>query len=305
MKVRAKLDGLKTWIDARVNDVATGKVAHPEKTFAYYWLKNAGDGTHFSRKDVVFEVFHNFVALIQWGNTMFGITQRLAAEGGDPDVRTAFATAMSDPPAHPAPFSPLELFVMELFRTISPNGGSLSAVTDARRSQYGESPHTTLRAHFRRHLYAATPHTETSMDPKHWTDPERFNPDRYKTVPTSSQVDEAKSKDMGFARCPFDLTTMKVADGRNVEMANSAFGTVFGTADGTPMPVCDYAGFAPFGFGYRRCPGEQLTIHVFEDFLRKVWQDKIEFVNLKLPSPRKVPIGPTAVIDDVMGFRRA
>ena len=40
------------------------------------------------------------------------------------------------------------------------------------------------------------------------------------------------------------------------------------------MPVCDYAGFAPFGFGYRRCPGEQLTIKVFEDFLRKVWKEQ-------------------------------
>jgi hypothetical protein len=47
--------------------------------------------------------------------------------------------------------------------------------------------------------------------------------------------------------------------------------------DGTPLPVCDYAGFAPFDFGYRRCPGEQLTIQVFEDFLRKVWRDKITF----------------------------
>jgi hypothetical protein len=307
MKVRAKLDGLKAWIAAKVDDVATGKVAHPEKTFVHYWLKNAGDGKHFSRKDVVFEAFHNFVALSQWGNTMFGITQRLTSDGGNPEVRTAFTKAMSAPstPVGNTPYAPLELFVMELFRTISPNGGSISAVTDARRSQYGESPYTKLRAQFQRHLYAATPHTETSMDPRHWLNPKSFDPDRYKSVPTSDQIDEAKCKQIGFPRCPFDITTHKVADGRNVGMTNSGFGTVFGTADGKPMPVCDYAGFAPFGFGYRRCPGEQLTIHVFEDFLRKVWKDKIEFVNLRLTSPQKVPIGPTAVIDDVIGFKRA
>jgi hypothetical protein len=88
------------------------------------------------------------------------------------------------------------------------------------------------------------------------------------------------------------------------EAIHSGFGTVFGIVDGQARPVVDYAGFAPFGFGYRRCPGEQLTISVFEDFLRKVWRDKIEFVSLDLPSPGRVPIGPNAVIDDNIGFTR-
>ena len=76
----------------------------------------------------------------------------------------------------------------------------------------------------------------------------------------------------------------------------SAFGPVFGIVDGTSHPVCDYAGFAPLDFGYRRCPGEQLTINVFEDFLRKVWRDKIVFRKLNLANPGRVPIGPNAVI---------
>jgi cytochrome P450 len=62
--------------------------------------------------------------------------------------------------------------------------------------------------------------------------------------------------------------------------------------------------FAPFGFGYRRCPGEQLTIQVFEDFLRKVWRDKIVFRRLNLANPGRVPIGPNAVIEDNIGFAR-
>jgi hypothetical protein len=121
-------------------------------------------------------------------------------------------------------------------------------------------------------------------------------------VPTSDQIDEAKCRQIGFARCPFDLTTFEVSDGRKAGLDNSGFGTVFGTVDGKPLPVCDYAGFAPFGFGYRRCPGEQLTIRVFEDFLRKVWRDKITFQKLNLPNPGQVPIGPNAVIDDDIGF---
>ena len=84
MTVRALLDFLKNWIDERLDDIANGRIANPEKTIAWYWLKNAGDGEHFSKKDVVFECFHNFVALSQWGNTIFGIMSRLSQDGGDP-----------------------------------------------------------------------------------------------------------------------------------------------------------------------------------------------------------------------------
>ena len=134
MTVRALLDFLRTWIDERLDDIANGRVANPERTIAWYWLKNAGDGAHFSKKDVVFECFHNFVALSQWGNTIFGIMSRLSQDGGDPDVRAAFEKTMSGDPdaANGAPYTPLEMFVMELFRTISPNGGSISSISDTR-----------------------------------------------------------------------------------------------------------------------------------------------------------------------------
>ena len=93
-------------------------------------------------------------------------------------------------------------------------------------------------------------------------------------------------------------------DGRKAVIDNSGFGTVFGVVDGKPLPVCDYAGFAPFGVGYRRCPGEQLTIQVFEDFLRKVWKSGIEFHKLDIANPEPLPIGPTTVIADNVGFSR-
>jgi cytochrome P450 len=105
-----------------------------------------------------------------------------------------------------------------------------------------------------------------------------------------------------------------VKDGRKAALNNSGFGTVFGVADDKPLPVCDYAGFAPFGFGYRRCPGEQLTIMAFEDLIRKVSKDRLEFVKVtgvnpeKVPlgpsTPEMVPIGPTTVIEDDIAFIR-
>jgi hypothetical protein len=306
MTVRSLLPFLKSWIDERVTDVANGRVADPSKTFVYYWLTNAGNGEHFGKKDIVFEVFHNFVALSQWGNTIYGIMSRLAQDGGSPEVRASFAKTMSGDydNANGAPYTPLELFVMELFRTISPNGGSISAIHDARNTAYGASPHQRFGLRFERNSYISTPHTATSFDQRHWKDPQQFEPDRYRSVPTSAQIDEEKCRQIGFPRCPFDITTLPVSDGRKAGLTNSGFGTVFGVVDGKPLPVCDYAGFAPFGFGYRRCPGEQLTIEVFADFLRKVWRDKIAFRKLGLPNPGKVPIGPNAVIDDNIGFTK-
>jgi hypothetical protein len=117
-----------------------------------------------------------------------------------------------------------------------------------------------------------------------------------------------------MAKCPFDLTSFDVKDGRKVALHNSGFGTVFAVAGDRPLPVCDYAGFAPFGFDYRRCPGEQLTIMAFEDLIRKVAKERLEFVKVagvdaqKVPlgpsTPEMVPSSPTTVITDDIGFTR-
>ena len=306
MKVRGSLDVLRGWIDARVNDVATGRVANTDRTFVHYWLKNAGNGEHFSKQDVVFECFHNFVALSQWGATIYGIMGRLDEATGDADMRTWFAKTMSGDydDAKGTPYTPLELYVMEVLRSISSNPGSISTLSDTRESIYGPSPFQLLGLPYEKHGYVTTPHPITSKSPIQWKDPLTFDPERYRTVPTSAEVDEAKCQELGLAKCPFDHTTFDVADGRRASLHNSGFGTVFGVVDGKPLPVCDHAGFAPFGFGYRRCPGEQLTIQVFAEFLRKVWTDKIVFSKLNLASPERVPVGPNSVIDDDITFNR-
>ncbi len=98
LTVRANLAFLKSWIDDRLADLENGKTPNPEKTFAWYWLKNAGDGEYFAHKDVVFEVFHNFVALSQWGNSLYNIMLKLATDTGDPETRAWFKKTMEGNP---------------------------------------------------------------------------------------------------------------------------------------------------------------------------------------------------------------
>jgi len=295
MTVRSNLSFLKGWVDERIADLLNGRTVSPEKTFVYWWIKNSGDGKNFGKKDVVFECIHNFAALSQWGNTIYNIMLKLGKNTGASDARASFKRTMKSnfDQASGSAFTPLERFVMELFRTISPNGGSISALEEVRTPPY------------QRYGYIITPHPDTSFDPVHWKDPKKFDPDRYNDVLTSHQIDEAKCEQIGFIKCPFDRTSFGVKDGRKAVLHNSGFGTVYGIVDGKPLPVCDYAGFAPFGFGYRRCPAEQFTIQVFEDFLRKVWKDKIEFEKLNIANPEPLPIGPTAVIGDNVGFTHA
>src|SRR5258708_23418392 len=220
---------------------------------------------------------------------------KLGKETGDPDARDWFKRTMAGnfDQSEGRAFTPLERFVMELFRTISPNTGSISAV------QEGRTPP------FERHGYVVSPHVGTSVDPPHWKNPGKFDPDRYNSVPTSHQIDETRCEQIGFAQCPFDSTSFEVTDGRKAALQNSGFGTVYGNFDGKPLPVCDYAGFAPFGFGYRRCAGEQLTINVFSDFWRTVWECKTAFGKLDLGDTELVPIGPDTVIRDDVGFTRS
>ena len=294
MQARNTREALKSWLDVRVQAIKDGQQPNADSTFVYYWLKNGELGENFRRMDIVFECFHFFLAFSQWGNTVYNVAAKLEPTHGDPNVQKWFEKTMKGGPDNVdgSPFTPLDRFVMELFRTINPNAGSLSTLKRAR--QLLPSEFSSI----------ATPHLAASMDPRQWEKPTEFNPDRYKTVPTSAENDEARVKQMGLARCPFSKEEFPVKDGRKVEMTNSAFGAVYSKIDGTPHPVVDTAGYAPFGFGYRRCAGEHITVEFIKELLSKVWQEGISFTKLDVQSPGQIPVNPRTVLNDDIAFNR-
>ncbi|MYX98429.1 hypothetical protein GT045_27400 [Streptomyces sp. SID486] len=293
MRVRELRPRLTQWIDQRVQAVIDGDVDDPEGTFVHYWLKNGRGSEHFRREDIVFECFHNFLAFSQWGNMIYRTMALLNERHGDSAVRNWFRRTMTSGPDTDdgGTFTRLDRYVMELFRTVSPNGGSLSTVSTER----GADP---------RLGNVLTSHSSASRDPRQWSNPDEFDPDRYRDAPTTADDPETRRRQAGLARCPFPPRPFSVKDGRRAEMTNSAFGAVYGVVDGTAYPICDTAGYAPFGFGYRRCGGEQLTTEFIKEFLRTVWSRGIEFTTLRLEHHEHIPVSPRTVIDDDIGFLR-
>lgn len=293
MRVRELRDTLRSWIDERVQAVVDNEIDNPEATFVHYWAVNGEFGPDFRREDIVFECFHNFLAFSQWGNTLYRVMGTLAEDGGDEAVRTAYRATMSgDPEARGENgLSALDRLVMELFRMISPNSGSLSTTAETQQGITGMS-------------FIIHPHPEASRAHRHWEHPDAFDPDRYQTSVTADEVDEGRCQAIGFSRCPFSGASLRAQDGRNVEMPSSGFGTVHAIVDGQPAPLVDEAGYAPFGFGYRRCAGEWLTVDFIKDLLRVAWEEDLRFSRFAVEDPTPLPVGPVVVIEDDIGFSR-
>ena len=116
----------------------------------WHWLKNAGDGSHFSEKDMVIRVLPQFHRAEPMGQCDFRDHVALWSEdGGDQAVRTSFQTDNERKFRYcrGRALLPLELFVMELFRVISPNGGSISTIHDARSGAQGAPTPQTFGVH--------------------------------------------------------------------------------------------------------------------------------------------------------------
>lgn len=295
MLCREHRGALKAWLDERVQTIIDGKQADANSTFVYYWLKNGELGENFRRIDIVFECFHNFLAFAQWGNFLYNVAKSLVPKEGNASIQASFEKTMTNGPdtSDGGPFTPLDRFVMEMYRHININPGSGSTLKNMRQAIDSDKN------------VVVTFHGPANMSPLHWEDPTSFDPDRYKTAPLSSEDNDARAKSAGLTRCPFPKTSFAVKDGRDVKITNSAFGADYSEIEGVAHPVVDTSGYAPFGFGYRRCPGEMLNVEFIKGFLRKVWNEKISFAKLDIENPGKAPIFGRVILDDNIAFTKS
>ena len=139
MFVHANLAFLRGWIAEKLADLNNGKIINPERTFAYYWVRNAEDGENFQVEDIISECIHDFFAFSQWGTTIYNIMLKLSMSSGDPATKAWFKKTMESnfDEKDGTPFTPLERFVMELLRVIAPNRGSLSRIGEIGTSRHG------------------------------------------------------------------------------------------------------------------------------------------------------------------------
>lgn len=295
--VRKYRPKLINWISEHVEKIRSNPEQYKD-TFVHYWLANdggEGDGS-FKNEDITFECFHNYLALSQWGHTIYKMME-LLREDNTADkakqVQQKYYEIMCGnyQETDESGMSSLDYLAMEFFREIVPNGGSISRFYAAGR--YSELVDE-LNAHA---------HKPLALSSLHWENPFEFNPDRFRDAPKSHEIDLENFKQVsGVARCPFDHSAIETEDGRVVE--NNLYGTTYSkTADGQVCPVIETAGFSSFGFGYRRCPGELLTVGVFKTFLQYIWDNKISFHQLKLENPEVMPIAPTTFITDNIGMQ--
>ncbi|MGF1681935.1 hypothetical protein [Photobacterium minamisatsumaniensis] len=146
MYVRENRSKLDRWIKPHVDTI----VANPDKytnTFVHYWDIN-GDknmaGGHFEKNDIVFECFHNFLALNQWGNVIYNIMNLLREDNNEPQalqIQAYHQELMSgDYNVNDGDFTKLDYFVFDLLRAIMPNDGSISrAKYDGKINQFTDT----------------------------------------------------------------------------------------------------------------------------------------------------------------------
>ena len=235
MKVRELQDFLKSWIGERIGDIQSGKTKNPEKTMAWHWLKNAGDGSHFSKKDVVVRVLPQFRRAEPMGQ--YDFRDHVALVGRR--RRSGRASVISEDNERKFRHCRRRAFLATgaIRHGIVPRDFAERWQRLHHPVMREQAPTARLRSKSSACRWNGIATSARRIPAPAWirsTGRIRIRSIRNGifAFPTSAQINDDKCRQIGLARCPFDITNFEVKDGRKANITNSGFGTVFGVVDG-------------------------------------------------------------------------
>lgn len=272
-----KTQDVKDYFATRANIIAQ----NGDKSTLIYWWQQSG----MPQESVIFEAIHNIVAFSQFNNTMYGAA-----------VSTLDKKYNQVPPA---PLPPTGLYIpnffdayhnalteeekvgicRETYRILSPNSASFSL---AKTTQF---PGVRTQS---RHI-----HQQIMLDNTVGGPVKYFTIDPIDNYPGYTDVDLSDAFLLSLE------TIEKYTDAVYVSPKDQEMVSDRVSVDGTPgqyQPVLDRPSYVPFGFGYRACAGQTLSLLV----LKKIFDEfcQIKWVYVESSNFPKVPVAPFKTVYD-------
>lgn len=260
------------------NDIINAEA--DEKTIMYHWHL-AG----LAPEGLVMEAIHNIIAFSQYNNVLFLVIND--KYNGTPvpfppgsisyDFFTKFSAAGTQT-------DQLNV-IRELYRLLVPNSTSFSRVIQ----EVADVPPVTIQGR----------HVHKSIMASSFAYLNAGNPLPYFTYNTSLY----SSFDTDFSQCSCPVVMPTPVDNFNPEtgfvVSPVDSETLLDICNPKMIPVFPVPLYAPFGLGYRRCPGEELNYYITIKLMEKIKDLTFEFIPIT-PSTPVVTVAPfTAVPDNI------
>lgn len=232
---------------------------NPQHCILNFWLD-----TTLSEDDIFIELIHNILAMVvNWFNTIYPYLL-LVSQGNIPKLDN---------------LQNKTAYIHECFRFISPVRFASSLIKNPKEFKKNLDPKSEIYSKIKDNGYYMHLYDIKSQNRNHllWSnDANKFNLDRFKNI-ENIITPGFKTK----SRCPFQkkTTTSKIPQCPFYHTSKNAK-----LIEG--QKIYEEKGYLPFGDGYRRCPGEFLSMIFLEELVLFIQDKKI---NISLINNKSIP----------------